>query len=217
MNRILLTICSLLLASCNPWYFTLQQHTGWEVEGKIYDHKEKVDVVNRNTLILEAPAKVAIRCYQITDGVFDAELTLFNRATYPADDEVILHFRSTPYEDTVMSRTIADFHPSIFAVVISNDYAQVVHQDTTYTWGGIIPEPGTPFRVRVIQHGRYANVEVACTDLGLYETDNATTQWVSIAPQGDQRVEVRDPLFRPLRDEYASSIDVEDLVNPFLR
>ena len=217
MSRVLAFLCSLALASCNPWYFTLQQHTGWEVEGKIYDHKEKVDVVNRNTVIVDAPAKIAIRCYQLTDGVFDAEITLFNRGTHPADDEVIFHFRSTPYADTVLSRADGDYTPSVFAVVVSNDYASVTHQDTTYTWRGIMPEPGIPFRIRVIQHGRYADVEVACTDLGQYKMDDATTQWVSVSPQGGQRVEIRDPIFRPLVDEFPAVADVNTFVNPFLR
>lgn len=217
MSRVLLcALCSLLITSCNPWYFALQQHTGWDVEGKIYDHKEKVDVVNRNTVIIEAPARVAIRCYQITDGVFDTEVTLFNRGQNAADDEVYFQFRSTPYEDTVMSQD-PEYHPSTFGVMVSNDYAYVIHQDTTYSFSGIIPEPGTPFRLRVIQHGRYANVEVACTNLGTYKMDNHTSQWVSIAPQGTQRVEIRDPIFRPLRDGFPATAAAQDFVNPFLR
>ena len=214
---LLSTLCSLLIISCNPWYFALQQHTGWEIEGKIYDHKERVEVVNRNTVLVEAPAKIAMRCFQITDGVFDTEVTLFNRGTYAADDEVIFHCRSTPYADTVLSRTDGDLYPSYFAVVVSNDYAVVYHQDTSYAWHGIIPEPGTPFRLRVVQHGHYADVEVACTDLGQYRMDDATTQWISVAPQGEQRVEIRDPIFRPLRDEFPPVADADTFVNPFLR
>jgi len=203
---VLCALCSLLLSSCNPWFFSLQRHTGWDIEGKILGHKERVDVVNQNTVFVEAPAAIAIRCYQITDGVFDTEMTLDRHAEHEADDEVVLRLDSTPYEDSVMNSDRGEH-----LVISHNNVSIAFNGEQQRVLPVAMPPAGTPFRVRLIRHGRYLNVEVACTDLGQFLLGDASTQWITIAPQGSQRIQLRDPMFHPLTEEEFPPVTTEHL------
>jgi len=169
----------------------MQRHTGWDIEGKIYSNHQLVDLPTDNLVIVDAPASIAIRCYQITDGTFDAEFTLAR----DVDGGMELRFDSTPYEDTVLRSGRGE------RIMIDRQAVTVATNGTTTTVPVALPPAGTPFRVVLVRHGRYLDVEVACTAIGQFRIDQASTQWLSIAPSAQQRVEVRDPQFRPLLKE----------------
>ncbi len=182
------SLLAALLSSCNPWVFTMQRHTGWDIEGKIYTNHQQVDLPTDNLVIVEAPASIAMRCYQITDGTFDAEFTLAR----DGGGGLELRFDSTPYEDTVLRSGRGE------RITIDQQAVTVAANGTTTTVPVVLPPAGTPFRVVLVRHGRYLDVEVACTTIGQFRIDDASTQWLSIVPAPEQRVEVRDPQFRPL-------------------
>ena len=103
--------------------------------------------------------------------------------------------RSTPYNDTVNN-------VQAIAIIITPEATSVVEDNRTTTVPALLPPPGTPFRVRIINHGNSYDVEVACTNIGRFTTPLPSTQWVSIHPSGTHRIELRDPKFRPLAEGF---------------
>ena len=197
ISLVAVALVAFMAIGCSPWHFMMQRQSGWVIEGKKRVDKDLVDIVSDNQIAVTGPAGVSMRCYQITEGVFDTEITLQNRGTDPADGEVSIGLRSTPYADTVENSG----EPA-FGLVIRNNDVSVEYMDSTYTTHGIIPEPGTPFRIRVVEHGRFVDIEVACTNLGRYEFASPSTQWVSIFAGPEQEIELRDPSFRPLNEVF---------------
>ncbi len=185
----------IFVTACSPWHFTMQRHTGWEIEGKIYDYYDGVEVAGNNQVFITAPAAIAIRTDQITDGTFDTEITFEGGNPYTADDNVTLILRSTPYDDTVSNA-------QAIAIVITPEATSVIEDNWTTTVPAQLPPPGTAFRVRIVIHGNSYDVEVACTNIGRFTTPLPSTQWVSIHPSGSHRIELRDPKFRPLVEEF---------------
>lgn len=186
---------AVLLAACSPWHFKMQEKTGWEIEGKIYDYHKGVNVAANNQVFVTSPAAIAIRTEQITDGTFDVEMTFAGGSQFASDHEVTLIMRSTPYDDTVSNA-------QAIAIVITQEATTVVDGDRSTTIAAQLPPPGTPFRVRVVSHGHDYDVEVACTNIGRFTTPLPSTQWVSIHPSGKRTLELRDPKFRPLAEEF---------------
>lgn len=203
VTTIIAVIC-LGLAGCSPYYFELQKQSGWPISGKRVLNHNNVDVPSENQIILNPQSSAYIRCEQLTDGIFNTEVTLFNRGTYGVDDEVIFSFRSTPYDDTVM------ISQHQLAMVLTLETASIVVDDVTTTVP-INVEPGKPFRIEVQQHGSSFEATVACEYLGRFDVTSPTTQWVGIHTLGQQRVEVRDPRFYPLRDDFRPTTDLYEL------
>jgi len=192
VNRLLTILFCATVAGCSPWNFALQKDTGWDIDGRIYDAPHLVDASAANMVSVTSPASIAIRCEELTDGTFDSEMTL-------SGGNVRLRLRSTPYNDSVR-RT----EPYI-DIVIDQSSTTILHDGTSTRVASPLPEPGTPFRIFIRQFGKYIDVEVACAKVGRFETSHPSTQWISVIPGEGATVELRDPKFAPIRDEYSEA------------
>lgn len=181
---------SLFLCSCNPYVFELQRLSGWPIEGRILSGKENVEVAADNVLRITNPAVVAVRTEQITDGMFDTELR------WVSAGDVELVFRSTPYDDSTSSTNAVNVRLGFRETIVT-------YGDSTYRADVPTPVDGTPFRLRVVQHGNVMDVVVGCTFVAHLTTRQPSTQWLSIRPNVGTAIEFRDPKFLPLTDEFS--------------
>jgi hypothetical protein len=178
------------LTSCNPYVFELQRLSGWPIEGRILSSKDNVDVGADNVLRVTNPAVVAVRTEQITDGMFDTELK------WVSAGDVELVFRSTPYDDSTSSTNAVNVRLGFRETIVT-------YGDSTYRVDVPTPVDGTPFRLRVVQHGNVMDVVVGCTLVAHLTTRQPSTQWLSIRPNVGTAIEFRDPKFLPLTDEFS--------------
>jgi hypothetical protein len=188
-----LLLILLLLTACDPWTFRLQQQTGWPIEGKIYREYRTVDIEGEDVLRVASPAGIAMRCVYLTDGAFNTEMSL-------EGESVTLRFRSTPYEDTVTQTG------QFLDLVIGQHETVIRTRNMERRVACPLPMEGRPFKVHVVQHGRYVDAQIACVDLGRLTLDQPSTQWISVWPAEGARVELRDPFFSPITDEFTEGI-----------
>jgi hypothetical protein len=169
---------------CNPWVFTLQENTGWPIEGRILRNYDSVDVVAPNAIRISHNSRVAMRCVNLTDGVFTADVDLRYGSI------LTLEFRTTPYDDSVKNADGLILH-------IGRDEVRTVYQGQSST----VPtntSTSNPFNITVTQHGRWIDVEVACTDVGRFYSTQPSTQWVMAHTSAPGSALLVDPRFSPL-------------------
>ncbi len=142
-----------------------------------------------NAIALAHPARIAFRSEQITDGEFDTELLLKRGSGFA------LVFRSTPYDDS------ASGGPSALRLHIGREISSLTGRGIATSAEAPLPS-NKPFRVVVVQHGRWIDVEVACVKIRRFAVETPSTQWITLEPDPDSRVELRDPQFRSLGDVY---------------
>lgn len=203
MSRLALIIAVVasILTGCSPYNFTLQKETGWEIDGKKAVNHHNVVVEAKNLVTLEPKSGVFMRCEQLTDAIFNTEMTLFSKNEGGSDFDVSLRLRSTPYDDTVL------MNDNGFVLIISDDVVSVVSDDQSVSVPVELPPAGEPFRVVVKQHGQVVEATVACTFVGRYFVSTPTTQWISVQTPGKQRVELRDPTFRPIHEDFQAPVN----------
>lgn len=188
-----------MLMSCSPWTFTIQQHTGWPLQGRIYTRHDLVDVEAANTIMVSHPSSVALRCEQVTEGIFDTEVTVTGPLNDTAD-VLTLRLRSTPHADTVHDAKAP------VEIRITPHVTTVVTPTSTRTVQTPLPSIGTPFRIHVITFGRTMRVSVACHDVGTYAVEVPSSEWISITPGLGTTLRFADPMILP--PGYADRWDV---------
>lgn len=185
-----LVLVAATCTSCSPWFFTLQRDTDWPLSAKIISRHDLVEVDAGNAVTVRYPSRIAMRCQDITDGIFDTEVLLGD-----ADSDttaMVLLLRSTPHADTVHRS------PSPVEIRVSTLTTMVITPDTTAVVDAPLPPPGTPFRVQVYTLGRTLRVSVACHDVGMYHIDGPSSEWITVAPAGGSTVRLIDPLILPV-------------------
>jgi hypothetical protein len=191
MSSVAWVLLMLLCVSCSPWSFTVQRDTDWPLTGRIIKRHDMVEVDAANAFTVAYPSRVALRCDDVTDGIFDAEILT---DYLPTDTSVIvsLLMRSTPYADTVLKvRSPVEMH-------ISTTHTRVLLPDSTITVVAPLPPPGTPFRVQVYTMGRTLRVSVACHDVGIFDVQAPSSEWITVAPAVGQSVRIIDPVILPV-------------------
>lgn len=162
----------------------MQKNTGWDIEGRILRDKEHVSVVDNDHLMISDSARVAMRCEQLTDGVFDTELQMENA------QRTLLQFRTSPYADSVQ-------HNAGFTISITETETVVSNADTSIVTP-LLLTPSTPFRLTVRQHGNFFDVEIACKNCGRIQTAAPSSQWLIASLPNGGTMHFIDPQFRPL-------------------
>ncbi|MCO6465358.1 MAG: hypothetical protein J5I53_01960 [Bradyrhizobiaceae bacterium] len=206
MSRLSLIVLSftVVVTACSPWRFSLQQNADFPIEGRILTGKEHVRILGTNAFAVAAPGTVAFRAQQITDGEFDTEVLIEKGTGFD------LVMRSTPFDDSTKGGVNAmRIHVSADSTVgISAGSGMVVV--TTPTGSRAVPITASvkqPFRIVVTQHGRYTDVEVACTTIGRFVTPKPSTQWISVVPSNGSAVRLVDPTFREIADLYVQEAE----------
>lgn len=188
---LVLMLVAATCTSCSPWFFTMQRDTDWPVFAKIISRHDLVDVDAANAFTATYPSRVALRCEEVTDGIFDTEV----RTDAPVHDTstiLVLQLRSTPYADTVrLARCPVEIR-------ISSQHTTVITPDTTSVVAAPLPRTGAPFRIQIVTFGRAMRVSVACHDVGIYSVTDAQSEWVTVVPGIDQTIHVIDPVLLPV-------------------
>ena len=206
---------AIVICSCNPWRFALQQKADYPIEGRILSNKNSVEVYAENAVRITSPASVAIRSEQITDGEFNTEVKLLRGSGF----DVV--FRSTPFDDSTNGGrnklAIRIYRDTSLGVMAGVSMATVTSADTSVTVP-ITLSGREAFTIVVTQQGVYADVVVACSPIGRFKTSTPSTQWISIKPAPNASIDLIDPLFRSVEDlYYQSSQDLVDRFNNSVR
>lgn len=182
-------LCIALLSSgCNPWIFSLQKNTGWPIEGRILSNYDSVDVVAPNAIRISHDSKIAMRCVNLTDGVFTTDVQLRYGTI------LNLEFRTTPFDDSTKN------YDGLILKVGRDEVHATIHGKTT-----VVPtkqSTDSPFAITVVQQGDWIDVEVACTNVGRFFSKEPSTQWLLANTSAPGSALFVDPTFSPLSYIY---------------
>jgi hypothetical protein len=187
----LLVLLVSVAAGCSQWKFQLQESQDWPIEGRKLVNKDSVNVLADNLLSVAHPARAAFRSKPLTDGGFSTEVRLVRGSGFA------LVFRSTPFDDSTAGG------PNALRLHVAGDLAQVQTRDTVFSHQVNCPT-GKPFRIDIVQHGEWVDLEVACIKVPRFLLRTPSTQWVTVIPDSSSRVELRDPAFRSIEDVFKS-------------
>jgi len=179
---------TVLVVSCNPWVFDLNKDTGWPVEGRILKNYDSVDVVSGNAIQISGDSKIAMRCVNVTDGVFSSDVQLRYGTL------LTLEFRSTPFDDSTSLR-----NGLILTIGRDEVKAELDGKSTT------VPTSQTtnkPFIVVITHQGNWIDVDIACTKIGRFKSQAPSTQWLLANTSAPGSALFVNPRFEPLSMYY---------------
>lgn len=184
MSRIaLLVLASLVTTSCSYFEFTMKEQSGWPIQTKILRDRHNVTRTAENAIQLTDEARVGMRCKAITEGVFSTEVHLKQGATLQ------LQTHTTPYDDSTA------FAKGMI-IQIGNDQTTVVCNGVTSHTETPLPNK-KPFVVEIVSDGNWTLLTVACTEVGRFQTNSASTQWIIASLVSGGSALIGDPSFEP--------------------
>lgn len=215
MNKLALIISllgTLALSACSPWRFALSPTADYPIEGKILTAKDSVVVVANNAITTAAPAAIAFRCKGLTESEFNTEVVLERGSGFD------MWFRSTPFLDSVQGnphKLMVHVSRDTSIGVMAGTASVIVSYGDSWIAKPIAISPLTPFSIVVTQHGGYADVQVACVDVGRFTMVTPASEWITLRPNNGARVRLVDPRYTPIPDLY--EVTADEIVEQFNR
>ncbi|MBC8124949.1 MAG: hypothetical protein H7X70_04375 [Candidatus Kapabacteria bacterium] len=185
MSRLLAIVAiALCSASCSYFEFTMKEYTGWPIVTRILYDRHNVSRIAQNAVQLSSEAKIAMRCEQITDGIFSTEIKLQPGST------LRLQTRTTPYDDSIATKRG-------IVIDITDGETSVTVDGRTRKINTPLPNKA-PFVVELYNDGQWTHIFVACVDVGRYESSTPSTQWIIASLPSGGTALIADPSIEPL-------------------
>jgi len=162
----------------------MKEQSGWPIQTKILRDRHDVTRTADNAIQLTDGAHIGMRCKTITEGLFSTEIRLKQGTT------LRLQTHTTPYDDSLASARG-------MIVEIGNDQTTVVCNGATSRTETPLPN-SIPFVVEIVSDGRWTLLTVACTEVGRFETNSPSTQWILVSLVSGGSALIGDPSFEPL-------------------